>query len=75
MFNAKKVTAKNLNYKINRENFWNRNHLNLKTHVWKNDCLSFSRRVGEIWEPFRKLCFEYPINKLQLIFFENSPAD
>lgn len=25
--------------------------------------MDFSRRIGELWEPFCKLCFEYPVNK------------
>jgi hypothetical protein len=28
--------------------------------------MDFSRRVGELWDPFCKLCFYYPINKLSL---------
>jgi hypothetical protein len=28
--------------------------------------MAFSRRIGEIWEPFCKLCFEYSIKKLEL---------
>jgi hypothetical protein len=28
--------------------------------------MSFSRRIGELWEPFCKICFEYSINKLEL---------
>ena len=28
--------------------------------------MDFSRRVGELWDPFCKLCFYYPINNIQL---------
>jgi hypothetical protein len=28
--------------------------------------MDFSRRVGELWDPFCKLCFYYPINSLSL---------
>ncbi|MBF8456845.1 hypothetical protein IV494_06570 [Kaistella sp. G5-32] len=28
--------------------------------------MDFSRRVGELWDPFCKLCFHYPINDLSL---------
>ena len=28
--------------------------------------MDFSRRVGELWDPFCKLCFHYPINELSL---------
>lgn len=28
--------------------------------------MDFSRRVGELWDPFCKLCFYYPINTLSL---------
>ncbi|MHB8596211.1 MAG: hypothetical protein ACYDER_05300 [Ktedonobacteraceae bacterium] len=28
--------------------------------------MAFSRRVGELWEPFCKLCFEFPLSKAVL---------
>jgi hypothetical protein len=28
--------------------------------------MDFSRRVGELWDPFCKLCFHYPINSISL---------
>lgn len=34
--------------------------------VWEYDYMTFSRRIGEIWEPFCKLPFEYPVKKLQI---------
>lgn len=35
--------------------------------VWNYDYMTFSRRIGELWEPFCKLPFEYSIKKLSLI--------
>ncbi|MDO8684755.1 MAG: hypothetical protein Q7N50_14925 [Armatimonadota bacterium] len=29
--------------------------------IWPYEYMTFSRRIGEIWEPFCKLCFEYPV--------------
>lgn len=40
--------------------------LETRNRVWKYDYMSFSRRIGELWEPFCKLCFYYPINKISL---------
>lgn len=34
--------------------------LETRNSVWEYDYMSFSRRVGELWEPFCKLCFKYP---------------
>lgn len=34
-----------------------------RNEVWTYDFMSFSRRIGEIWEPFCLLCWEYPINQ------------
>lgn len=28
--------------------------------------MDFSRRVGELWDPFCKICFRYPINEISL---------
>jgi len=28
--------------------------------------MAFSRRIGELWEPFCKLTFEYPVNDIEL---------
>ena len=28
--------------------------------------MDFSRRIGEMWEPFCKICFEYPVNDINL---------
>jgi len=29
--------------------------------VWPYDYMSFSRRIGELWEPFCTTCFEHPV--------------
>lgn len=40
--------------------------LDARNEVWPYDYMSFSRRIGELWEPFCKLCFEYPLSKAML---------
>jgi len=40
--------------------------LEFRHAVWPYEYMAFSRRIGELWEPFCKLCFEYPINDIQL---------
>ncbi len=40
--------------------------LETRNAVWEYDYMAFSRRVGELWEPFCKLCFQYPIASLPL---------
>lgn len=40
--------------------------LETRNSVWEYDYMAFSRRVGELWEPFCKLCFQYPINNISL---------
>lgn len=34
-----------------------------RNEVWPYEYMTFARRVGELWEPFCQLCWEYPINK------------
>lgn len=41
--------------------------LEFRNKVWEYEYMAFSRRIGELWEPFCKLTFEYPINDLKLI--------
>jgi len=36
--------------------------LDFRNQVWPYDYMSFSRRVGELWESFCSLCFHYPLN-------------
>jgi hypothetical protein len=31
-----------------------------RNDTWPYDYMTFSRRIGELWEPFAKLCFRYP---------------
>lgn len=33
--------------------------LETRNDVWRYEYMSFSRRIGELWEPFCKLCFYY----------------
>lgn len=40
--------------------------LEVRHSVWPYEYMAFSRRIGELWEPFCKLAFEYPINNLEL---------
>lgn len=41
--------------------------LETRNSVWPYDYMSFSRRIGELWEPFCKLSFEYSIKPLSII--------
>lgn len=36
--------------------------LEYRNKVWAYDYMAFARRIGEIWEPFCKLPFKFPIN-------------
>ena len=38
--------------------------LESRNSVWEYDYMAFSRRVGELWEPFCKLCFRYPSTRI-----------
>jgi len=40
--------------------------LEVRHSIWPYEYMAFSRRIGELWEPFCKLAFEYPINDLEL---------
>jgi hypothetical protein len=40
--------------------------LETRNDVWRYEYMTFSRRVGELWEPFCKLCFSYPIKNVLL---------
>lgn len=37
-----------------------------RNDVWPYEYMTFSRRIGELWEPFCKRCFDYPLRDLQL---------
>lgn len=34
-----------------------------RNDVWPYEYMTFARRIGELWEPFCQLCWEYPINQ------------
>lgn len=34
-----------------------------RNDVWPYEYMAFSRRIGELWEPFCQLCWEHPITK------------
>ena len=40
--------------------------LEARNDVWPYEYMTFSRRIGELWKPFCKLCFSYPINNVSL---------
>lgn len=40
--------------------------LETRNSIWKYDYMAFSRRIGELWEPFCKLCFKYPIKNISM---------
>ncbi len=40
--------------------------LEARNSVWPYEYMAFSRRVGELWEPFCKLCFNYPLTNIRL---------
>lgn len=41
--------------------------LEYRNKVWPYEYMAFARRIGELWEPFCKLPFEYPIKNLSII--------
>jgi hypothetical protein len=41
--------------------------LEYRNDIWPYEYMTFARRIGELWEPFCKLAFEFPIKKLALI--------
>ncbi len=41
--------------------------LEYRNKVWPYEYMAFARRIGELWEPFCRLAFEYPVKKLSLI--------
>lgn len=41
--------------------------LECRNEVWKYEYMSFARRIGELWEPFCKIAFDFPVKKLTLI--------
>ena len=41
--------------------------LESRNKMWEYEYMAFARRIGELWEPFCKLPFEYPLKKLEII--------
>lgn len=41
--------------------------LEYRNKVWPYEYMAFSRRIGELWEPFCRLAFEYPVKELHII--------
>lgn len=41
--------------------------LEYRNKVWEYEYMAFARRIGELWEPFCKLPFEYPLKELRII--------
>lgn len=35
--------------------------IEFRNRAWPYEYMAFARRIGELWEPFCKLCFDYPI--------------
>jgi hypothetical protein len=79
--NARTTLIDSLRQKSTRENWTNEEILKCillitytnyvvmiecRNDIWLYDYMTFSRRIGELWEPFCKLCFEYPINDISL---------
>lgn len=34
-----------------------------RNDVWQYEYMAFARRIGELWEPFCQLCWEFPVNQ------------
>mgnify|MGYP004549420741 CR=1 FL=1 len=41
--------------------------LEYRNKIWEYEYMAFARRIGELWEPFCKLPFEFPVKKLAII--------
>ena len=41
--------------------------LESRNSVWPYEYMAFARRIGELWEPFCKLPFLYPLRRLQIV--------
>lgn len=40
--------------------------LEARNSIWEYEYMTFSHRIGELWEPFCKLCFIYPLTNIRL---------
>ena len=38
--------------------------LETRNSIWEYEYMAFSRRIGELWEPFCKLCFRYSLTSI-----------
>ncbi len=41
--------------------------LEYRNKIWPYEYMAFARRIGELWEPFCKLTFEYSVKQVKLI--------
>lgn len=41
--------------------------LEARNKVWPYEYMAFARRIGELWEPFCKIPFQFPVKPLRLI--------
>lgn len=41
--------------------------LEYRNKVWEYEYMAFARRIGELWEPFCKLAFDFPVKPLSII--------
>lgn len=41
--------------------------LEYRNKLWSYNSMDFARRIGELWEPFCKLPFQFPVNELKLV--------
>lgn len=41
--------------------------LEYRNKVWEYEYMAFARRIGELWEPFCKLAFDFPVKVLSII--------
>ena len=41
--------------------------LEYRNKVWEYEYMAFARRIGELWEPFCKLAFDFPVKSLSII--------
>ncbi len=41
--------------------------LEYRNKVWPYEYMTFARRIGELWEPFCKITFKYPIRELKIV--------
>ena len=42
--------------------------LESRNEIWPYEYMAFSRRIGELWEPFVTTCFDYPVREDVTLF-------